>query len=146
MNMNNKRKIPVSGWVMTTLFIMMMIVALALLSSCTTTKYVPVIEHRTDTLIKTQTQRDSIWLHDSIRISENGDTIRIEKWHTKYVEKEVHDTTYIAKTDSIPQPYPVTEYVEKPLSTWQRLLIWVGILSIMGLILFIAYKLKKFLP
>ena len=144
--MNNKRKIPVSGWVMTTLFIMMMIVALALLSSCTTTKYVPVIEHRTDTLIKTQTQRDSIWLHDSIRISENGDTIRIEKWHTKYVEKEVHDTTYIAKTDSIPQPYPVTEYVEKPLSTWQRLLIWVGILSIMALILFIAYKLKKFLP
>ena len=144
--MNNKRKIPVSGWVMTTLFIMMMIVALALLSSCTTTKYVPVIEHRTDTLIKTQTQRDSIWLHDSIRISENGDTIRIEKWHTKYVEKEVHDTTYIAKTDSIPQPYPVTEYVEKPLSTWQRLLIWIGILSIMALILFIAYKLKKFLP
>lgn len=144
--MNNKRKIPVSGWVMTILFVVMMIVALALLSSCTTTKYVPVIEHRTDTLIKTQTQRDSIWLHDSIRISENGDTIRIEKWHTKYVEKEVHDTTYIAKTDSIPQPYPVTEYVEKPLSTWQRLLIWVGILSIMALILFIAYKLKKFLP
>ena len=144
--MNNKRKVPVSGWVMTILFIVMMIVALALLSSCTTTKYVPVIEHRTDTLIKTQTQRDSVWLHDSIQVTEKGDTIKIEKWHTKYVGKEVHDTTYIAKTDSIPQPYPVTEYVEKPLSTWQRLLIWVVILSIMGLILFIAYKLKKFLP
>ena len=146
MNMNNKRKVPVSGWVMTALFVVMMVVALALLSSCTTTKYVPVIEHRTDTLIKTQHQRDSIWLHDSIRVTEKGDTIKIEKWHTKYVEKQVHDTTYIAKIDSIPQPYPVTEYVEKPRSTIEKGLLVVGILSILALVVFIAFKLKKFLP
>ena len=144
--MNNKRTVPLSGWVMTTLFIGMMIVALAMLSSCTTTKYVPVIEHKTDTLIKTQHQRDSIWLHDSIHVSEKGDTIKIEKWHTKYVEKEVHDTTYIAKTDSIPQPYPVTEYVEKPLSTPQNGLMGIGILAILALVVLIAFKLKRFLP
>ena len=144
--MNNKRTVPLSGWVMTTLFIGMMIVALAMLSSCTTTKYVPVIENKTDTLIKTQHQRDSIWLHDSIRVSEKGDTIKIEKWHTKYVEKQVHDTTYVSKTDSIPQPYPVTEYVEKPLSTPQKGLMGIGILSILALIVLIAFKLKRFLP
>ena len=131
---------------MTTLFIGMMIAVLAMMSSCTTTKYVPVIEHKTDTLIKTQHQRDSIWLHDSIRVSEKGDTIKIERWHTKYVEKEVHDTTYIAKIDSIPQPYPVTEYVERPRSTLEKVLLCVGILTFMAFIVFTAFKLKKFLP
>lgn len=42
----------------------------ALFASCTTTKYVPVVEHRTDTLMKYSIQRDSIFLHDSIRVSE----------------------------------------------------------------------------
>ena len=134
------------GWMMTTLFIGMMIAVLAMMSSCTTTKYVPVIEHKTDTLIKTQHQRDSIWLHDSIHVSEKGDTIKIERWHTKYVEKEVHDTTYVSKTDSIPQPYPVTEYVERPRSTLEKVLLCVGILAVMALIVFAVFKLKKFLP
>ena len=60
----------------------------ALFGSCTTTKYVPVIEHRTDTLIQTNLQHDSIYVHDSIMVSQQGDTVRIEKWHTKYVERE----------------------------------------------------------
>ena len=95
----------------------------ALFGSCTTTKYVPVIEHRTDTLIQTNLQHDSIYVHDSIMVSQQGDTVRIEKWHTKYVEREVHDTTYISKTDSIPTPYPVEKRVEveKPLTWWQEL-------------------------
>jgi hypothetical protein len=92
----------------------------ALFSSCTTTKYVPVIEHRTDTLIQTNHQHDSIYVHDSIMVSQQGDTVRIEKWHTKYVEREVHDTTYISKIDSIPKPYPVEVKVEKQLSWWQQ--------------------------
>ena len=54
----------------------------ALLGSCTTTKYVPVIEHRTDTVRITQQQRDSIYLHDSIRVCEKGDTVTIARWHT----------------------------------------------------------------
>ena len=28
--------------------------------------------------------------------------------------------------DTIPQPYPVTEYVEKELSWWQQLRLWLG--------------------
>lgn len=104
----------------------------ALFGSCTTTKYVPVIEHRTDTLIQTNHQHDSIYVHDSITISQQGDTVRIEKWHTKYVEREVHDTTYISKTDSIPKPYPVIQEVPAQLTWWQQtrlhlanILLWV---------------------
>ena len=115
----------------------------ALFGSCTTTKYVPVIEHRTDTLIQTNLQHDSIYVHDSIMVSQQGDTVRIEKWHMKYVELEVHDTTYISKTDSIPKPYPVTQYVEKPLSKMEKSLIFVGIFSLMAVIVFVVWKLKN---
>ena len=92
----------------------------ALFGSCTTTKYVPVIEHRTDTVRITQQQRDSIYLHDSIRVSEKGDTIRIEKWHTKYVEKATHDTLNQATHDTIPHPNPVEKLVERELTWWQQ--------------------------
>lgn len=89
----------------------------SLFSSCKSVEYVTVIEHKTDTLIQTKVQYDSVWLHDSIVQKHKEDTLLIEKWHTKYVEKQVHDTTYVSKTDSVPVPYPVMEYVEKQL-TW----------------------------
>ena len=134
------------GWICTTLFIGMMIVALAMLSSCTTTKVVTVEKMKTDTTYITKHQRDSVWLHDSIHVTDKGDTVRIEKWHTKYVEKQVHDTLYRAKTDSIPVPYPVEKLVEKPRSTIEKGLLVVGVLSIMALVVFAAFKIKKFLP
>ena len=78
-----------------------------LLSGCTTTKYVPVIEHTTDTLVQRVVERDSIHVHDSIRVSENGDTVTIERWHTQFRDRWHHDSVYVAKHDTIPQPYPV---------------------------------------
>lgn len=91
---------------------------------CTTTRYVPVIEHRTDTVQITKQQRDSIWLHDSIYMHEyqKGDTCYIlrDRWHTKYIESVSHDTTYVSHTDTVPQPYPVEVEVEKKLTWWQR--------------------------
>ena len=91
---------------------------------CATTKYVPVIEHRTDTVQITKQQRDSIWLHDSIYMHEyqKGDTCFImrDRWHTKYIERISHDTTYVSHTDTVPQPYPVEIEVEKKLTWWQR--------------------------
>lgn len=127
--------------------ILTMLVLLACcMTSCKSIEYVPVIEHKTDTLIQTKVQKDSVWLHDSIHVTEKGDTIRIEKWHTKYIESIKHDTTYISKTDTIPQPYPVTQYVEKQLSVPQKGLMTLGILSLMALVIFLAIKIKRFLP
>lgn len=40
----------------------------ALLFGCTTTKYVPVIEHKTDTVYQNKVKHDSIWQHDSVQI------------------------------------------------------------------------------
>jgi hypothetical protein len=101
---------------------------ITLFSSCTTTKYVPVIEHHTDTLIQTKVQKDSVFMHDSVEVRIAGDTVTIDRWHTKYISKEVHDTIYQSKTDSIPTPYPVEVIKEVPaeLSWWQRLKMKVG--------------------
>ena len=123
----------------------MAIAAMLMLTGCTTTKYVPVIEHQTDTLIQRVVERDSIHVHDSIRVTEKGDTVTIERWHTQYRDRWHHDSIYIARHDTIPQPYPVTEYVERKRTTFEWMLITVGIAALFGGILWLANKVKKYL-
>lgn len=109
------------------------VVFLALLMcSCKTVEYVPVIGQRTDTLVQKVIERDSIHVHDSTIVREAGDTVLIERWHTQYRDRWHHDSIYISKTDSVPVPYPVTEYVQKPLRWHEKALIWIGILSLMA--------------
>ena len=131
---------------LTVVFFIIMIVALLMVTGCTTTRYVPVEVHTTDTLKQTVTKRDSIWLHDSIRVTEKGDTVRIERWRTKYVEREIHDTLYQATHDTIPKPYPVTEYRDRPRSKTDWFFIITGIIALFGVFIFIIYGVKRFLP
>ena len=123
-------------------------VAAMIIVGCKTIANVPVVEHEVhhDSIYFTQVQRDSIWMHDSISIKEKGDTVRIEKWHTKYIEKQVHDTTYVAKHDSIPVPYEVVKEVPAKLSKTEKGLMWLGLLAFIGGVVWIAFKVKKFLP
>jgi hypothetical protein len=97
----------------------LLILLLLVLAGCKTTKYVPVETVRTDTCYITKHQRDSIMLRDSIYVKEvtKGDTVyvNVDKWHMQYIEKQLHDTLYIATHDTIPDPYPV----ETPL-TWRQ--------------------------
>jgi hypothetical protein len=74
---------------------------------------------------------------------QKGDTIYRDRdrWHTKYVEKEVHDTLYQSKTDSIAVPYPV----EKELTWWEKKKIEFGELAMVvmaGLLCFVVIKSK----
>ncbi len=128
--------------------VMILIAAVALaLTGCKTTEYMPVVVHQTDTLVQTKIQKDSVWLHDSTYVYEKGDTLTIEKWHTKYVEKMVVDTTYISTTDTVPQPYPVVKEVEVQLTWWQQTRIKLGTLVLIALGILIPFWLlkKKFL-
>lgn len=113
------------------------------LTACTTTKVVEVERVRTDTTYITKWQHDSIWLHDSIRIAEKGDSVIIESWHTKYVEKLRYDTIYQSKTDSILVPYPVEKLVEKSLSWWQRTQMYAGDVLLIGLLILLGYGVYK---
>ena len=114
---------------------LVILVALLLVGCKTKERVVTVEKVRTDTTYITKHQRDSVWLHDSIHVTEKGDTIRIEKWHTKYVEKATHDTLYQHKTDSVPVPYPVEKLVERELSWWQQTRMHLGeaLLAIAGI-------------
>ena len=137
------------GCLTTILYIVIFVVAIllcALMSGCKSVEYVFVPEHHTDTLIQTKVVHDSIHVKDSTSIERKDSIIKIEHWHTKYVEKQVHDTTYVSKTDTVPQPYTVIEYVEKPRSTFEKILIGVGLLTVLSLIVFIVWKIKGFLP
>jgi hypothetical protein len=113
-----------------------------LLTGCTTTKYVPVVEHKTDTLLCYSSIRDSIYVHDSIHVHERGDTVTVERWHTRWRDRRHSDTVYISKTDSVPRPYPVevVKEVAKPLTWWQQARIYVGGIVIFGLIIFVVWK------
>ena len=127
--------------------VIILLTAIICLCGCKTKEYFSVPEVRTDTVYINKMQRDSIWLHDSIYVTEKqkGDTIyvQLEKWHTKYVEKEMHDTTYIATHDTIPAPYPVPEYIEKQLSWWQKTKMGVGIIAMLAMLVWVVWNAAK---
>ena len=112
-------------------------------------RVVTVVEHRTDTLQITKHQRDSIYIHDSTAVEKNDSIIKIERWHTKYVDRAVHDTLYQATHDTIPQPDPVIKEVPAPLTWWQRtkmnagvaFMVLLGVLIIYGIVkLYLKFK------
>ena len=143
--MNEKERIKV-GCLQGAAFIVLIIMGLllcAMFTGCTTTKYVQVPVVHNDTTIVTKHQRDSIWMHDSIMVSEKGDTVRIEKWHTEYVKKEVHDTLYQARVDSVPYPVEVIKEVPAQLTWWQRTRLHLFNMIGIALILIVVFYIGK---
>lgn len=147
--MNNEQKAYKGcGWSL--IAFLFLLAAVLIFCSCTTTRYVTVPEYHTDTLIQNTVLKDSVFLHDSIYHMEKGDTVLIERWHTRYKEKLVHDTLYQHRVDTIAKPYPVPEYIERKLTWWQRLRLHLGniMLAVIGAaILYAAAKIYlKFRP
>ena len=126
----------------------MIIMVCCILMGCRTTRTVTVEKVRTDTLMVLKHTHDSIYKHDSVIVSEKGDTVKIERWHTKYIEREKHDTIFQATHDTIPKPYPVIKEVERELTWWQQtrlhlanILLW--LVGIVGIGWFVRWKLLK---
>ncbi len=120
---------------------MVVLFLLALLASCRQVEYVTVEKVRTDTTYITKWQKDSVWLHDSIHVTEKGDTVRIERWHTQWRDRLRVDTIYQATHDTIPQPYSIetVKLVEKDLNWWQLLRLWIGNIGLLALLGVIGY-------
>ena len=126
---------------------------------CKSIEYVPVIEHRTDTVIKTHQRLDSIYVHDSTYIHERGDTVWVERWHTRWRDRLLVDTIYEAVHDTLPSgtgtwhqpsamPGTCPPGSERSLTWWQQTRIYIGNIAIFAtIILLIIFFLKrKFLP
>ena len=135
-----------------------------LLSGCTTTKYVPVTETRTEhhwhtDSVKerdsTHTERETIIREvDSAAMAKYGVQMQANQraWLVlqREMENRLRELEHMSANkdtvrDTIPQPYPVTEYVERKRTTFEWLLIIVGIAAIFGGILWLANKIKKYL-
>ena len=129
---------------------LVVVLLLFLLCSCKQVEYVTVEKVRVDTTYVNKVQKDSVWMHDSVYVKEKGDSVWVERWHTKYLTKEVHDTLYKARVDSIPVPYWKIKEVAAELSWWQKLRLWLGnvtlvaILALMGYGAFRLWKVYKF--
>ena len=117
--------------------------------SCRSVRIVEKEVIKTDTLVSTQIQRDSIYINDSIYIREvvSGDTVKIttDRWHTQWRDRILYDSIYIAQRDTV----RVTDIKEVPrkLSGWQWFQIWAGrlaLLAIMAAAGVIIYKKKLF--
>lgn len=97
---------------------------ITLCAGCTTSREVEVVKTRTDTLIQTKVQRDSIYIerHDSVVTNQKGDTVTIERWHyrDRWRDRVKTDTVYRSKTDTLIVEKTVTK-TEQPLTWWQRL-------------------------
>ena len=81
------------------------LLSVLLLTACRTTQTM------TDTNtnhVSNNIQRDSIYLHDSIFVHIRADTVYLEKWHTRWRDRET------VKTDTITLTETKTETVEKP--------------------------------
>ena len=117
--------------------------AILMLSACkTTTKIVEVPVEVVKKEYIHDTKIDSVYIRDSVDRWQKGDTLYITKWHTKF--KYINKVDTIVKTDSIPKIVPVVKEVEvNHISWWQKLLMWLGGITIVLLIIVITYRVKK---
>ena len=117
--------------------------AILMLSACkTTTKVVEVPVEVVKKEYIHNTKIDSVYIRDSIDRWQKGDTLYITKWHTKF--KYINKVDTIVKTDSIPKIVPVVKEVEVNHIYWyQKLLMWLGGITIVLLIIVITYRVKK---
>lgn len=140
MKQSTKALLKVDGMLV---LILVSLLVMILFSGCTTTKYVEVEKIRTDTLIETRLMYDSIHIHDSVQVKEKGDSVLIERWHTKYFKEIVKDTVYKAKHDTIPKPYPVTKEVPAQLNLLQKTLMYIGGAVLIALLFYVFYLIIK---
>jgi hypothetical protein len=125
------------------------------LAGCKSIEYVPVVEHKTDTTYITKNHRDSIYMYDSTYIHERGDTVWIERWHTRWRDRLLLDTIYEAVHDTIPLPVGTGTWQtsmprtrppgsERSLTWWQQTRIYIAKIAILaGIIIIIVLYVKR---
>ena len=101
---------------------------------------VPIPQIKTEIKYIDKVKYDSIYLKDSVYIIQKGDTIYNNKVAYRYKYKYLKDTVIVNKTDTITRLQKVTEIkVKNQLNIVQKVLIYIGLFSIL-LFLIIIYK------
>ena len=105
---------------------------------------VPIPQIKTEIKYIDKVKYDSIYLKDSVYIVQKGDTIYNNKVAYRYKYKYFKDTIIINKTDTITKLQKVTEIkVQNQLNTVQKVLIYIGLFSLLMFIIIIYKHFKK---
>jgi len=120
--------------------ILLFIVVLSLCSCKTKERIVEIPITHTEYKYVDKIKYDSIYFKDSVFMFNKGDTIYLNKYIYRYKYKYLKDTVTVNKTDTITklQKIETIKTVNK-LNTIQKILIYIGLFSIVILI-FILYK------
>lgn len=128
---------------------LMVCLFIALLCAGCSPRVVETVLVRTDTLIQTRVEKDSVVHRDSVYVHEwmAGDTVFVEKvkWKTRWENHLKHDTLYISKTDTVSVKDVVVKEVKKPMGWFAETFMIIGIVASLSLIVFIVWKIRKYL-
>lgn len=98
-------------------FLIILLTSAIWLSSCRSVQYIPVESVKHDSIYINKVLHDSIYQRDSIYVDRKGDTVLIYKDRYLYKYKNLVDTFYVNRVDSIQVPFPD----EKKLSRWETI-------------------------
>lgn len=115
-----------------------------LCTSCTSTKYIPIIEREYVSSSDTITRYDSIFVSQIDTVLIKGDSVVAIKWRNefRYIDRYRYVTDTIIRNDTISVPMPI----ESKLSWWQRVKIatWPYMLVVIFLVAFLlAWLIRK---
>mgnify|MGYP007115408385 CR=1 FL=1 len=131
-------------------FLMLGMVATALVGCKTREVVVTVPEYHADTLYVAKVERDSVFVQDSVWVREKGDTVLVDRWHVSYKERVRVDTVYEHQIDTVAKVVEVPGKASdtKKVTWWQRVRMTFGdialVLIVAGIvILTVKYILLK---
>lgn len=128
---------------------LMVCLFIALLCAGCSPRVVETVVVRTDTLIQTKVEKDSVVHRDSVFVHEwqKGDTVYMEKvkWMERWRDRLLTDTLYISKTDTVAVKDVVVKEVTKPMGWCAKTFMIVGIVASLILIVIIVWKIKTYL-
>jgi hypothetical protein len=128
---------------------LMVCLFIALLCAGCSPRVVETVVVRTDTLIQTKVEKDSVVKKDSVYVHEwmAGDTVYMEKvkWMERWRDRLLTDTLYISKRDTVKVKDVVVKEVKKPMGWFSETFMIIGIVASLSLIVFIVWKIRKYL-
>ena len=104
------------------IYIIILLTSAIWFSSCRSIRHIPIETVKHDSIYISKVLHDSIYQRDSIYVDRKGDTVLIYKDRYLYKYKNLIDTMYINRIDSIQIPYSV----EKQLTRWQSVKMELG--------------------
>nr|UVX48520.1 MAG: membrane lipoprotein lipid attachment site [Bacteriophage sp.] len=105
---------------------------------------VPIPQIKTEIKYIDKVKYDSIYLKDSVYIIQKGDTIYNNKVAYRYKYKYLKDTIIVNEIDTIIKLQKVTEIkVKNQLNVVQKILMYIGLFSLLMFIIIIYKHFKK---